>query len=176
MKTNVQTGENHPASRRDSRCPKRRSLVFRLVLLLLASGGTTMAVTVQVEVGHDQFVPYGVTIHPGDTVQWTWTTDHFSSVTSGLDAVPNGLFDSGIRLRPYTFSYTFQSAGKFDYFCQVDPINMIGVVEVVAPTAPSTLGNISTRLRVQSGDNALIGGMIATGTGGKRVIIRAVGP
>ena len=135
-----------------------------------------MAVTVQVEVGHDQFVPYGVTIHPGDTVQWTWTTDHFSSVTSGLDAVPNGLFDSGIRLRPYTFSYTFQSAGKFDYFCQVDPINMIGVVEVVAPTAPSTLGNISTRLRVQSGDNALIGGMIATGTAGKRVIIRAVGP
>jgi hypothetical protein len=45
------------------------------------------------------------------------------------------------------------------------------------PTAtPSTLGNISTRLRVLSGDNALIGGMIATGTAGKRVIIRAIGP
>ncbi len=41
---------------------------------------------------------------------------------------------------------------------------------------PSTLGNISTRLRVLSGDNALIGGMIATGTTGKRVIIRAIGP
>ncbi len=39
-----------------------------------------------------------------------------------------------------------------------------------------TLGNISTRLRVLSGDNALIGGMIATGTVGKRVIIRAIGP
>jgi hypothetical protein len=45
------------------------------------------------------------------------------------------------------------------------------------PTAtPGTLGNISTRLRVLSGDNALIGGLIATGTGGKRVIIRAIGP
>ena len=45
------------------------------------------------------------------------------------------------------------------------------------PTAtPGTLGNISTRLRVLSGDNALIGGMIATGTAGKRVIIRAIGP
>ncbi len=45
------------------------------------------------------------------------------------------------------------------------------------PTVPpGTLGNISTRLRVLSGDNALIGGMIATGTAGKRVIIRAIGP
>jgi hypothetical protein len=45
------------------------------------------------------------------------------------------------------------------------------------PTAtPGTLGNISTRLRVLSGDNALIGGLISTGTGGKRVIIRAIGP
>jgi hypothetical protein len=38
------------------------------------------------------------------------------------------------------------------------------------------MGNISTRLRVQGGDNVLIGGMIATGTANKKVIIRAVGP
>jgi hypothetical protein len=38
------------------------------------------------------------------------------------------------------------------------------------------LGNISTRLRVLSGDNALIGGLIASGAAGKRVIIRAIGP
>jgi len=42
--------------------------------------------------------------------------------------------------------------------------------------APGTLGNISTRVRVLSGDNVLIGGMIATGTAAKRVIIRAIGP
>jgi uncharacterized delta-60 repeat protein len=41
---------------------------------------------------------------------------------------------------------------------------------------PSKLGNISTRVRVLSDDNALIGGMIATGTAPKRVIIRAIGP
>ncbi|MEY2490939.1 MAG: hypothetical protein QOC70_2881 [Verrucomicrobiota bacterium] len=49
----------------------------------------------------------------------------------------------------------------------------------VAPTptaTPGTLGNISTRLRVLSGDNVLIGGMIVTGTAGKRVVIRAIGP
>jgi hypothetical protein len=45
-----------------------------------------------------------------------------------------------------------------------------------ATATPGSLGNISTRLRVLSGDNALIGGMIATGTATKKVIIRAIGP
>jgi prepilin-type processing-associated H-X9-DG protein len=45
------------------------------------------------------------------------------------------------------------------------------------PTAPPTiLANISTRLPVQTGDNALIGGFIVTGTQPKKVIIRAIGP
>jgi len=42
--------------------------------------------------------------------------------------------------------------------------------------APATLGNISTRLRVETGDNALIGGFIVTGTQPKKVIVRAIGP
>jgi hypothetical protein len=41
---------------------------------------------------------------------------------------------------------------------------------------PATLANISTRLPVQSGDNALIGGFIVTGTQPKKVIVRALGP
>jgi hypothetical protein len=45
------------------------------------------------------------------------------------------------------------------------------------PTAsPSQLLNISTRLRVQTGDNVLIGGFIVTGAGPKRVILRGIGP
>jgi hypothetical protein len=53
------------------------------------------------------------------------------------------------------------------------------------PTAPPTatpsvtpghLGNISTRLRVETDDNVLIGGFIVTGTQPKRVIVRAIGP
>ena len=41
---------------------------------------------------------------------------------------------------------------------------------------PPTLANISTRLPVQTGDNALIGGFIVTGTQPKNVIVRALGP
>ncbi|MBA2622534.1 MAG: hypothetical protein H0U88_02780 [Chthoniobacterales bacterium] len=40
----------------------------------------------------------------------------------------------------------------------------------------ATFANISSRLRVETGDNVLIGGFIVTGTGSKRIIVRAVGP
>jgi len=43
------------------------------------------------------------------------------------------------------------------------------------PTVTS-LGNISTRLAVQTGDNVMIGGFIVTGTQSKKVILRAIGP
>jgi hypothetical protein len=43
-------------------------------------------------------------------------------------------------------------------------------------TTPATLGNISTRSFVQTGDNVMIGGFIVQGAGAKRLIIRASGP
>ena len=43
-------------------------------------------------------------------------------------------------------------------------------------TIPVTLANISTRLRVETGDNVLIGGFIVTGAEAKKVIVRAIGP
>jgi hypothetical protein len=58
--------------------------------------------------------------------------------------------------------------------------NTVGValVEVydVSPTATSTLGNISTRDFVQTGNNVMIGGFIIEGTRPKTVILRALGP
>jgi hypothetical protein len=44
------------------------------------------------------------------------------------------------------------------------------------PVLPVQLGNISTRLRVGTGDNAMIGGFIITGTQPKKVIVRGMGP
>jgi predicted methyltransferase MtxX (methanogen marker protein 4) len=46
----------------------------------------------------------------------------------------------------------------------------------VALLPESRLVNIATRLKVQSGENVLIGGFIITGTGSKKVIIRGIGP
>lgn len=45
------------------------------------------------------------------------------------------------------------------------------------PTAtPAQLLNISTRLRVQTGDRVLIGGFIITGTSSKTILLRGLGP
>ena len=41
---------------------------------------------------------------------------------------------------------------------------------------PSQAINISTRARVETGDNVLIGGFIVTGSAAKEVIVRAIGP
>src|SRR5258705_147165 len=54
----------------------------------------------------------------------------------------------------------------------------VALVEVydLSPGASSSLGNISTRSLVQTGEHVMIGGFIVQGSGPKRVIIRAIGP
>jgi hypothetical protein len=54
----------------------------------------------------------------------------------------------------------------------------IGLVEAydLERTIDSKLANISTRGLVQTGDNALIGGLIVLGQNPLRVIVRAIGP
>ena len=42
--------------------------------------------------------------------------------------------------------------------------------------ALSNLVNLSTRMRVENGDNVLIGGFIVTGSAPKNIILRAIGP
>jgi glucose/arabinose dehydrogenase len=50
------------------------------------------------------------------------------------------------------------------------------VLKIVPAPASPALVNIATRLRVQTGDNVLIGGFILTGSAPKKVIVRAIGP
>ncbi len=54
-----------------------------------------------------------------------------------------------------------------------------GAAYIFAPLptpTPTTLGNISTRLQVETDDKVLIGGVIITGTQAKKVLLRAIGP
>jgi aspartokinase len=54
----------------------------------------------------------------------------------------------------------------------------VGLVEAydLSPAPNSTLGNISTRSFVQTGDDVMIGGVIVQGTQSRKVIVRAIGP
>ena len=81
-------------------------------------GVLTPNLTTMVTVGDGGFFffPSSVTIQPGDTVQWTWSSSGHSS-TSGTPGQPSGFWDSGILNQGATFSYTFPDAGSFPYFC-----------------------------------------------------------
>lgn len=78
-----------------------------------------------------------------------------------------------------TYTVTF-SGGSFPAAQRSATIsNLLNTkVDLVAAVsaAPTVLANISTRLRVETGDNVLIGGFIVTGTQPKKVIVRAIGP
>ncbi|HSH39505.1 MAG TPA: hypothetical protein VK993_12040 [Chthoniobacterales bacterium] len=55
-----------------------------------------------------------------------------------------------------------------------------GIWEIAVPSnaepSPALLVNIGSRLRVEGGDNVLIGGFIVRGSNPKRVLVRAIGP
>ena len=75
------------------------------------------------------YMPVAVTINAGDTVQWTWSgTSASHSSTSDT-----GLWDSGIRSAPSSFSFAFTSTGTFPYHCS-NPFHttMKGSVTVLA--------------------------------------------
>ena len=171
-----------------TRCSLKRCAVWAMCSCLLLAASSSRADTVTVEVGPDgtmAFSPNSVQINQGDTVQWVWQYYYpgygyypmSHSVTSGTPSQPTNLFNSGIHAYPYNFQVTFPNAGSFPYFCKVHGTAMKGTVEVrAASPASSTLGNISTRLPVQTGDDVLIGGFIVTGTQPKKVIVRGIGP
>lgn len=69
----------------------------------------------------------------------------------------------------YLFVYTHTYHPESDL--SVFPVHPEG-----PPPAPKSLLNVSTRLRVQTQDDVLIGGFILQGTAPKKVVLRAMGP
>jgi plastocyanin len=110
-----------------------------IATLLTFRPGVASAATITVTIGNGGFffTPSSVTIHPGDTVHWTWSSsDH--STTSGSPGMPNGIWDSGILNQGATFDHTFNTAGSFNYYCTVHGAccGMRGTI-TVANGAPS---------------------------------------
>lgn len=102
-------------------------------------------------------------------------------------------FDSGtgFEITPFTnvsnrsdiYALAVQPDGKLLVGGSFDTYNGTargGLVRITGPDlanpTPSVLGNVSTRLRAGTGDNALFGGFIVSGTQPKKVIVRALGP
>ncbi|PYK29089.1 MAG: hypothetical protein DME59_00445, partial [Verrucomicrobia bacterium] len=120
----------------------RAVAVLATIASLFAYANSACAATIDVTVGPNGqliFSPSTVTIHPGDTVRWTWSSD-FNSTTSGIPGMPNGIWDSGILNTGATFSHTFNSTGNFPYYCTVHGgcCGMVGMVSVVSATPSPT--------------------------------------
>jgi hypothetical protein len=72
----------------------------------------------------------------------------------------------------------FACAGQSSDIAATSPegINLDVIGYDLTQPSQTSLGNISTRSLVQTGEHVMIGGFIVQGTGPKRVIIRAIGP
>ena len=83
----------------------------------------------------DCFIPSTVTIEAGGTVTWENTDNAAHTATGGTPTDgPSGAFDSSLMMVDGTFSFTFDSAGTYPYFCMVHPW-MQGTVIVEAAGA-----------------------------------------
>jgi plastocyanin len=93
------------------------------VMTTAAAGETTAADTSaanssQVICKNNKFDPSTLTVKAGTTVTWVNKDGYVHTVTSGTS--PNdrsGLFDSGNINSGGTFSFKFDKAGTYDYFC-----------------------------------------------------------
>ncbi|MGH8093612.1 MAG: NF038122 family metalloprotease, partial [Chthoniobacterales bacterium] len=85
------------------------------------------------------------------------------------------------QFTPYVQN-AFVCTGQFPDISATSPeginLDVIGydLIAAIPPPSPTVLGNISTRVLVETGDKVLIGGFIVTGTQPKEVIVRAIGP
>jgi plastocyanin len=108
------------------------SLVATAALCLLSSVAAAQTTHVVNQVGL-VFVPDTLTIAEGDTVQWVWSGG-VHTVTSGVPCTPDGTFDMPLDAATPLASFTYNSAGTFDYYCIPHClINMVGVITVTQP-------------------------------------------
>ena len=76
------------------------------------------------------YLPQDITISTGDTVQWDNVDNAAHTVTGGSPSDgPSGVFDSSLLMAGLDYSFTFDDAGSYDYFCMVHPW-MVGSVTV----------------------------------------------
>lgn len=85
----------------------------------------------RVQVIDFDYTPNPARITAGGTIFWEWDGSEPHTVSAR-----DGSFESGEKTRGARFSFTFRTAGQFDYFCQVHPNLMTGTVTVQAAPAP----------------------------------------
>jgi hypothetical protein len=132
--------------------------------------------------GEDRSVEGSLTSNPN--------TDYVLNFYSNGEADPSGYGEGETWLgsldvhtnaqstTEFSFALGASSIGRFITATATDPDGNTSEFSLASELVPplNRFLNISTRLRVQTGDNVLIGGFIITGNDPKQVIVRAIGP
>ena len=115
------------------------------VAALLTALGFSLARQVPVSMVDFAFSPDTVRVNPGDSVIWTNNGTFVHTSTSGVNGVPDGLWNSGDMPHGVTYVRAFPANGTFNYYCTHHYLSgMKGVVVVGASgvnEAPGTAGN-----------------------------------
>ena len=90
----------------------------------LARGAETPSATVTVTIDNFSFTPKEITVAKGATVTWVNHDDVPHTVVNADEAFRSKALDTDDQ-----FSFTFNDAGTFSYFCSVHPM-MTGKVVV----------------------------------------------
>lgn len=83
----------------------------------------------QVSVQDNSYSPATVTVTPGTTVTWTWSSSNYASHSVTF----NDGNESSAAKTSGTHQRTFTNAGTFTYYCEVHGTGMSGSVVVKAP-------------------------------------------
>jgi plastocyanin len=107
--------------------------VTALAVAVFAASSLNMPATVAVEIVNEgttpdaaTFEPSTINVRPRTTVVWTNTDSSAHTVTS---REPAGAFDSGVMGPEEEFEFTFETTGRFEYYCKIHPA-MVGSVVV----------------------------------------------
>jgi plastocyanin len=108
------------------------SLVMPVVIAMLLSAGSPSlqaqdqpsAASAEVKIDNFSFAPQTLIVAVGTSVTWTNRDDIPHTVVS-----TDGVFRSKVRDTDEKFSYTFDKAGTYSYYCSIHP-KMTGKVVV----------------------------------------------
>jgi len=110
----------------------------------------------------DCFIPTTATVEVGAIVTWSNTDNAAHTATAGSAADgPSGVFDSSLIMAGGSYSFTFDTAGTYPYFCMVHPwmegTVIVGGASTPADTVPPTVlvpDDITLQTEDQNGASA----------------------
>jgi amicyanin len=109
----------------------RASCAALIATALLIVGSQARAADAEVTIDNFTFSPQTLTIKVGTKVTWTNRDDIPHTVASTIKAFKSPALDTDD-----SYSFTFTTAGSYEYFCSLHP-HMTGTIVVQATAGPA---------------------------------------